>query len=149
MERTLVILKPDSVKRWLVWEIITRFEKKWLKLVACKMTILDEDVLREHYSHLVDKPFFKDIINYMTSWPVILQVWEWKNVIEIVRLMIWPTDASKAPCWTIRWDFALHVWRNVIHASENSVAAEEEIKRFFKEEEIYNYKRADEDIIYE
>ncbi len=148
-EKTLVILKPDTVTRWLSWEITSRFEKKWLKMVACKMTYLSEDVLREHYDHLKDKPFFPSIVSYMTSSPVILQVWEWAEAVDVVRLMIWVTNSRQAQPWTIRWDFGMSIWRNIVHASEDVEAAKNEVERFFSEEEIYSYKRADEDKLYE
>jgi len=149
MQRTLVILKPDAVTRWITGKIIDRLESKGLKLVACKMVKLNEEILREHYSHLVDKPFFPDIVRFMTSAPVILQVWEGVDAVDVVRLMTWVTNARQAQPWTIRWDFAMSVARNVIHASESPEIAEEEIKRFFSEDEIYSYKRVDEDTIYE
>ena len=149
MQRTLVILKPDAIRRGIIGKIIDRLESKGLKLVACKMVKLKEDILKEHYSHLVDKPFFPDIVKFMTSTPVILQVWEGVEVVDVVRLMVWVTNARQAQPWTIRWDFAMSVARNVIHASESPEVAEEEIKRFFKEDEIFSYKRVDEDILYE
>ncbi len=148
MQKTLVILKPDSVTRWITWEIISRLEKKWLKLVASKMVLLTEEQLKQHYSHLADKPFFPSIVKFMTSAPVILQVWEWKDVVEVVRLMAWVTNSRQAQPWTIRWDYSMSIWNNVIHASENLEVANEEIKRFFNEEEIYSYKRADENMLY-
>lgn len=148
MQRTLVILKPDSIKRAITWEIISRFEKKWLKLVWSKMTVLTEDLLKQHYSHLADKPFFSWIVSFMTSAPVILQVWEWKDAIEVIRLMVWVTNSRQAQPWTVRWDFSMSIWNNVVHASENLEAANEEVARFFNENEIYSYSRADENFIY-
>jgi len=148
MQRTLVILKPDAVSRGITGEIISRLEKKGLKLVWSKMVVLTEDQLKEHYSHLVDKPFFKGIVEFMTSAPVILQVWEWKDVVEVVRLMAWVTNSRQAQPWTIRWDFSMSIWNNVIHTSENLNVANEEISRFFNENEIYSYKRADENMLY-
>ena len=149
MQRTLVILKPDAVTRGIVWKIIDRLESKWLKMVACKMVQLDEQILKDHYSHLVDKPFFPEIVKFMTSAPVVLQVWEGVDAVDVVRLMIWVTNARQAQPGTIRWDFANSIGRNVIHASENEEIAEEEIKRFFDENEIFSYKRLDEVMIYE
>ncbi len=149
MQRTLVILKPDAVTRGITWKIIDRLESKGLKLVACKMVMLNEEILREHYSHLVDKPFFPDIVKFMTSAPVILQVWEGVDAVDVVRLMTGVTNARQAQPGTIRGDFAMSVARNVIHASESPEIAEQEIKRFFKEEEIFSYKRLDEDMLYE
>jgi len=149
MQRTLVILKPDAVTRGITWKIIDRLESKGLKLVACKMVMLNEEVLKEHYSHLVDKPFFPDIVKFMTSAPVILQVWEGVDAVDVVRLMTGVTNARQAQPGTIRGDFAMSVARNVIHASESPEVAEKEIKRFFKDEEIFSYRRLDEDVLYE
>lgn len=149
MERTLVIIKPDAMVRWIAGKIIDRLESKWLKLVACKMTKLNEEILKEHYSHLVDKPFFSLIVKFMTSAPVILQVWEWLEAVKVTRQIVWVTNARQAQPWTIRWDWAMSVARNTIHASESPQIAEEEIKRFFTENEIYSYKRIDESVLYE
>ena len=148
MQKTLIILKPDSVTRGITWEIISRLEKKWIKLVASKMVRLTEDQLKEHYSHLADKPFFPGIVDFMTSAPVILQVWEGKDVVEVIRLIAGVTNSRQAQPGTIRWDFSMSIGNNVIHASENLEAAEEEIARFFSEEEIYSYTRADENMLY-
>lgn len=148
MQRTLVILKPDAVSRAITGKIISRLEEKWLKLVASKMVMLTEEQLKQHYSHLVDKPFFPGIVSFMTSAPVILQVWEGKDAVEVVRLMAWVTNSRQAQPGTIRWDFSMSIGNNVIHASENLDAAKEEIARFFDESEIYSYKRADENMLY-
>lgn len=149
MQKTLVILKPDAVKRWITWKIIERLESKWLKLVASKMQLLDESILKEHYSHLATKPFFPSIVEYMTSAPVILQIWEWVYSCEVVRLTLWATNARTALPWTIRWDFAMSISKNTMHASESLEAANIEIKRFFKEEEIFSYVRSDEEQVYD
>jgi len=148
MQKTLVILKPDSVTRGITGEIISRLEKKGLKLVASKMVKLTEDQLREHYSHLVDKPFFPRIVSFMTSAPVILQVWEGKDAVEVVRLMAGVTNSRQAQPGTIRGDYSMSIGNNVIHASENLEIANEEIARFFDKNEIFSYKRADEDMLY-
>jgi len=148
MQRTLIILKPDALTRGITGDIISRLEKKGLKLVWSKMSVLNEDILKEHYSHIADKPFFPGIVRFMTSAPVILQVWEGKDVVEVVRLMAWVTNSRQAQPGTIRWDFSMSIWNNVIHASESLEAANEEIDRFFKDNEIYSYKRADENYTY-
>ena len=148
MQKTLVILKPDAVTRGITWEIISRLERKWLKLVASKMVKLTEEQLKQHYSHLVDKPFFPGIVSFMTSAPVILQVWEGKDAVEVVRLMAWVTNSRQAQPGTIRWDYSMSIGNNVIHASENLEAASEEIARFFDDSEIYSYQRADENMLY-
>jgi len=148
MQKTLIILKPDALTRGITWEIISRLEKKWLKLVASKMVKLTEEQLKEHYSHLVDKPFFPKIVQFMMSAPVILQVWEGKDVVEVVRLMAGVTNSRQAQPWTIRWDYSVSIGNNVIHASESLEVANEEISRFFDDSEIYSYSRVDEPMLY-
>ncbi len=148
MKRTLVILKTDALKRWLTGKIIDRLESKWLKLVASKMTVLDEEILKVHYSHLADKPFFPEIVEYMTDWPVVLQVWEGKDAPSIVRLMLGITNSAEANPGTIRWDLAVGKWKNLMHASESDEAAVVEVERFFKAEEIYSYTKVDESELY-
>jgi nucleoside-diphosphate kinase len=98
-ELSLIILKPDTVSRWITWQITDRFEKKWLKLVATKMKTLNSWLLADHYSHLSDKPFFPEILSYMTSAPVVLQIWEWKNVVELVRKLVGATNPLDANPW--------------------------------------------------
>lgn len=149
LQKTLVILKPDAMSRGIAGKITDRLESKWLKLVACKMAQLDEAILTDHYSHLASKPFFPGIVAYMTSAPVIIQIWEWIDVCEVVRLMLWATNARAALPWTIRWDFAMSISKNVMHASESLEAAQVEIKRFFKEDEVFSYVRSDEAQVYD
>jgi len=148
MQKTLVILKPDSVTRGITGEIISRLERKGLKLVGSKMVRLTEEQLKQHYAHLADKPFFPGIVEFMTSAPVILQVWEGKEVVEVVRLITGVTNSRQAQPGTIRWDFSMSIGNNVIHASENEQVAEEEVARFFDKDEIYSYSRADENMLY-
>lgn len=149
MQKTLVLLKPDCVARWHTWEVTSRFERKWLKLIASKMTMLSTEILEEHYSHLADKPFFPNILKYMQASPVVLQIWEWDDVVDVVRLMIWVTNPTQAQPGTVRWDFAISISGNIIHASESEDAADAEIRRFFTPEEVYTYARADEWYLYE
>lgn len=148
-QQTLVILKPDCVARWLTGEVISRFEKKGLKLVASKMSSLSTEVLEEHYSHLADKPFFPKVVEMMQSAPVVIQMREWDDVIDVVRLMIWVTNPTQAQPGTVRWDFAISISGNIIHASESEDAAKAEIGRFFDEKEIHTYVRPDESFLYE
>lgn len=147
-ELSLVILKPDAVSRWITWKIIDRFEIKGLKLIANKMSRLDEWLLKDHYAHLADKPFFSDILNYMTSAPVILQVWGWNNVVEVIRKLVWATNPLEANPWTVRHDFAINIDKNLIHASDSIENAKIEINRFFEENEINYYNRVDESMVY-
>jgi len=147
MEKTLVIIKPGAVRRGLVGNIIKRFEDKGLKIVAMKMKQLDDKILEEHYAHHKDKPFFPRLIKAMKASPVILMILEGKDAIEVVRNMAGPTNGRTASSGTIRGDFSMSVQNNIIHASDSIEAAEKEIKRFFSNNEIYDYRRL-EDLIY-
>jgi len=141
MQKTLIILKPDAVQRGLVGEILSRFEKKGLKLVANKMTRLSSDLLQEHYSHLVEKPFFPAIESFMMSSPVVIQVWEGFKAIDTVRLMCGVTNSREAAPGTIRGDLSSSYGSNVIHASDSPEAAEAEVKRFFADHEVFSYDK--------
>lgn len=143
MERTLVLVKPDGIQRGLVGEVIKRFERKGLKLVGVKMMSLDEAVLREHYAHIVDKPFYAGVENFMKSTPVIAMCWEGVEAVEAVRLVAGITKARDAAPGTIRGDLAMSVACNVIHASDSKENAVKEVKRFFKPDEIFEYDKTE------
>nr|WP_244831488.1 nucleoside-diphosphate kinase [Candidatus Vampirococcus lugosii] len=130
-------------------KVISRFEEKGLKLVGCKMIELNNEVLEKHYDHLKDKPFFPSIVSYMTSSPVLVQAWEGVEAVDVVRLMIGVTNSRQAQPGTVRGDFAMSIGRNIVHASEDIDAAKVELERFFDQNELYSYTRADEDKIYE
>lgn len=147
-EQTLIIIKPDALNRTVVGEIIHRFERKGLKIVGMKMTHLTEDVLEEHYSHLKDKPFYPILMKFMQAAPSLLMILEGNNVVEVVRKMAGPTHGAEADAGTIRGDYSLSNQNNVVHASDSVENAEKEIKRFFKPEEIFDYKRIDTEMIY-
>jgi nucleoside-diphosphate kinase len=147
-EQTLIIIKPDALNRTVVGEIIHRFERKGLKIVGMKMTHLTEDVLEEHYSHLKDKPFYPILMKFMQAAPSLLMILEGNNVVEVVRKMAGPTHGAEAEAGTIRGDYSLSNQNNVVHASDSVENAEKEIKRFFKPEEIFDYKRIDTEMIY-
>jgi len=144
-ERTLVILKPDAVQRGLVGEIISRFEKRGLKIVAMKMVKVSRELAEEHYKIHRGKPFFEPTVNYITSSPVVAMVIEGRKAIEVVRKMMGSTDPQKAEPGTIRGDYALYIGRNIIHGSDSKENAEFEINLWFKEDEIFDYKRIDEE----
>ncbi|MAG21962.1 MAG: nucleoside-diphosphate kinase [Candidatus Diapherotrites archaeon] len=148
MERTLVIIKPDAINRCLVGEILRRFEKKGLKIAAMKMVTLQPYVLKEHYAEHKDKVFFKGLINYMTSIPSIPIILEGKDIVNVVRTMIGSTQGREAEPGTIRGDYSVSNQNNLVHAAESKEKAEEEIKRFFKEDEIYTYQKMNFDWIY-
>jgi len=140
MEKTLVLLKPDSVQRGFIGEIISRFEKKGLKIVGLKMLHVTPALAKEHYSHLVSKPFYPDLEKFITMCPIVAMAVEGKEAVEVVRLMCGPTNATKAPAGTIRGDLSNSTSRNVIHASDSKETAAKEVPRFFKNEELFNYE---------
>lgn len=142
-ERTLVLIKPDAIQRGLLGQITARFETKGLKLVGCKMMSLDEAVLREHYAHIADKPFFPGISKFMQSTPVIVMCWEGLDVVDTVRRITGITKAREAEAGSIRGDFAMSIGCNVIHASDSLDNALAEVKRFFKTDEIYGYDKSE------
>lgn len=139
MEQTLIILKPSSLQRGLTGSIINRFEQKGLIIAGIKMMRLDETILREHYAHLVDRPFFPSLVKSMTATPVIVMCLRGVNVVEVVRTMTGATNCRKASPGTIRGDFGMSGQENIIHASDSVENADIEIKRFFKEDEIFDY----------
>jgi nucleoside-diphosphate kinase len=148
MEQTLIIIKPDAVNRSIIGEILHRFERKGLKLIGMKMEHLKEKVLDEHYSHLCDKPFFPRIRDFMRCAPAVLLVIEGNNAVDVIRKMAGVTHGGEADPGTIRGDYSLSIQNNVIHASDSVESAKEEVKRFFKEEEIFSYEKIDSSMIY-
>lgn len=140
MEKTLVILKPSSIQRGLIGKVISRFENKGLRLAGMKMIQLDDAILNEHYSHLKDKPFFDRVKTSMMSCPVIVQCWEGIDAAAVVRNLIGKTNGREAQAGTIRGDFSVSSQENIVHASDSSESAQIELKRFFKENEIFAYK---------
>ncbi len=150
-ERTFVMVKPDGVHRGLVGETISRLEARGLKLVAADVRQLDEETAGEHYAEHVDKPFYDDLVSFITSGPVVPMVWEGADATRQVRAMIGETDPLDAASGTVRGDFALDISRNVIHASdhEDEGANEREISIFFDDDQLTSYERLDETWLYE
>lgn len=142
-EQTLLIVKPDAVTRGLIGEVLHRCERKGFKVVGMKFMHLPTDLLEEHYSHIKDKPFFPGVVKFMQSAPALAVALEGKNVANAVRAMAGVTNAAEALPGTLRGDFALSIQQNVVHVSEDLAAAETEVKRFFKPEELFHYDRAD------
>lgn len=136
MNRTFAMVKPDGVEKGLVGEIISRFEKKGLKIVALKIMKITPELAEKHYSEHKGKPFFADLVNFITSGPVAAMVLEGENVIPTVRTMMGATNPQDAAPGTIRGDFALTIDENIIHGSDSPESAMREIGIFFKEEEI-------------
>ncbi|MDD3898807.1 MAG: nucleoside-diphosphate kinase [Syntrophomonadaceae bacterium] len=136
MNRTFAMVKPDGVEKGLVGEIISRFEKKGLKMVALKIMKITPELAEKHYSEHKGKPFFADLVNFITSGPVAAMVLEGENVIPTVRTMMGATNPQDAAPGTIRGDFALTIDENIIHGSDSPESAMREIDLFFKEEEM-------------
>lgn len=139
MEQTLVIIKPSAIERGLIGEIISRFQRKGLNIAGLKMMQLDEKILREHYAHLVERPFFPWILESMMATPVIVACIKGTDAVSIVRMMTGATNGRKAEPGTIRGDFSVSSQENIIHASDSVENANIEINRFFKPEEIFDY----------
>ena len=139
MERTLVIIKPCAVQRGLIGEVLSRFERRGLKLVAMKMTRLDAEICRRHYAHLVDKPLYPIIEESMTAAPVVLCCMEGIDAVEVVRTMAGATNGRKALPGTIRGDYCVSHQENIIHASDSLESAAQELERFFKPEDYCSY----------
>lgn len=132
IEKTYIMLKPDCIKRGLMGKVISRIEKKGYKIVDAKMMRLDETVLREHYAHIVDKPFFPEIVEYMTLGPVLAMIVEGESAVKGMRILMGATKFEEAAAGTIRGDFAFCTTENLIHGSDSAENAEIEINRFFK-----------------
>jgi len=157
IERTFVAIKPDGVKRALIGEIIQRFEKKGLKIVAMKMVWVDKEMSKKHYAAHINKPFYKSLEEFITMGPVVGMVIEGISAVEVVRSIVGGTEPKSAAPGTIRGDYSHHSYAytdakkksifNLIHASGNKPEAEQEIKLWFSDKEIHSYKRADEDLV--
>lgn len=138
-ETTLILFKPDAIEKNIVGAVLARFQAEGFQIHAVKMMRLDDRILREHYAHVADKPFFPGIITFMTKTPVIALVLAGENAISRVREMIGPTDSQAAAPGTIRGDFGEDKMVNVCHASDSNETAAEEIKRFFKPGEVFAF----------
>ncbi len=149
MERSFVMLKPDAVLRRLMGTVLTRFEERGLKIVAAKMMSISEDLAKEHYGEHKEKPFFNDLVSYITSAPVLAMVIEGDDCISLIRKMVGATNPKEADLGTIRGDYALETGRNIIHASDSPASAKREIALFFEDSEINEYTLPDESLIYE
>lgn len=142
MQTTLVLLKPDCVTKKNVGEVIRRFEAAGFQIRGCKMMKLGSAVLREHYSHIADKPFFPDVEAFMSSAPVVALALSGEGVIEKIRMLTGPTDSTAAEKGTIRGDLGVDKMVNVVHASDSPEAAEAELQRFFLPEEVFDASAA-------
>jgi nucleoside-diphosphate kinase len=149
MERTLIIAKPDAVQRGLIGEIIARMERKGLKLLGIKMMSLDSALLAAHYAHLTDKPFYKGLEEFMKSSPVVVMAWEGFECVASIRTLVGATNPREALAGTIRGDYSIGTGRNLIHASDSPENGKDEIARFFKKEELFEYDKSEYMEIYE
>ena len=148
MEQTLVILKPSAIARGLMGEILSRIERKGIIVTGLKMMQLDENILKEHYAHLVDRPFFPSIVESMTATPVVVMCLEGVDVVAVFRKMVGVTNGRNAEPGTLRGDLCMSGQANIIHASDSVENAQIEIRRFFNPGEIFDYKPANASFLY-
>jgi nucleoside-diphosphate kinase len=142
-ERTLIIIKPDGIQRHLAGQIISRLERKGLKLVAAKFMLIPPELARQHYAAHKHKPFFEPAVKFMTSAPSLLMIWEADGCVDMVRKMIGQTFGYEAQPGTIRGDFGCSQRYNLIHGSDSPESARDEIKMFFEPDEIVDYELSD------
>ena len=147
-ERTLIIIKPDGIQRHLTGEIIGRFERKGFKLVAAKFMQISEKLARQLYAVHQGKPFFEGLVKYLSSAPSVVMVWEAEGVVDMARKMLGATFGYDAEPGSIRGDFSSSRGYNLVHGSDSVKSAEQEIKLFFRRDEIIDYKLADADWLY-
>jgi nucleoside-diphosphate kinase len=141
MERTYLMIKPDGVQRNLIGEVVSRFEKKGFTLVGAKLMTLSKEIAETHYAEHKERPFFGELVSFITSGPVFAMVWEGENVISTARTMMGTTNPAEAAPGTIRGDYGVQVSMNVIHGSDSSESAEREISIFFNEKQLNNYEK--------
>jgi len=141
MERTFLMVKPDGVQRGLIGEIVSRFEKKGFKLVAAKLMTVSRELAEVHYAEHREKPFFEELVGFITSGPVFAMIWEGENVISVARQMMGKTNPADAAPGTIRGDYGISVGMNIIHGSDSPESAEREIKLWFREQDQISYEK--------
>ena len=149
IERTYLMVKPDGVQRGLVGEIVTRFEKKGLKLVAAKLMVIPKETAEKHYGEHKDKKFFPSLISYITSGPVFAMVWEGENAVQVCRNIMGKTNPQESAPGTIRGDYCMVTGLNIIHGSDSPESAAREIGIFFKPEELVDYTKDSNKWLYE
>ncbi|KQL53704.1 nucleoside diphosphate kinase [Heyndrickxia shackletonii] len=148
MEKTFLMVKPDGVQRQLIGEIVSRFEKKGFHLVGAKLMKVSTELAEKHYGEHKERPFFGELVDFITSSPVFAMVWEGENVIATARQMMGSTNPKDAQPGTIRGDFGVTVGKNIIHGSDSPESAEREIGLFFKSEELVDYTKLINEWIY-
>jgi nucleoside-diphosphate kinase len=148
MEKTFLMVKPDGVQRNLVGEIVNRLERKGFKLVGAKLMQISDELASEHYGEHKERPFFGELVDFITSGPVFAMVWEGENVIKTAREMMGKTNPAEAAPGTVRGDYGVTVGKNVIHGSDSPESAEREINLFFDQKELVSYSKQDSAWIY-
>ncbi|AIZ60614.1 nucleoside-diphosphate kinase [Bacillus safensis] len=139
MDKTFLMVKPDGVERQLIGDIVSRFEKKGLQLVGAKLMSIPKEVAETHYGEHKEKPFFGELVDFITSGPVFAMVWQGEQVVDVTRQIIGKTNPKEALPGTIRGDYGLTVGKNIIHGSDSPESAEREINLFFKQEELTSW----------
>ncbi|QGQ46694.1 nucleoside-diphosphate kinase [Metabacillus sediminilitoris] len=142
MEKTFLMVKPDGVQRQLIGEIVSRFERKGLQLVGAKLMTISEDLAQQHYGEHKGKPFYGELVEFITSGPVFAMVWQGENVVELTRKMMGKTNPKDADPGTIRGDYCMNVGQNIIHGSDSPESADREIALFFNESELVGYDKS-------
>ena len=142
MERTFVAIKPDGVQRGLVGEVISRLERRGLKLVAIRLMQVDEELAGRHYAEHVDRPFFSSLVSFITSGPIVAMIWEANNAVALARQTMGSTNPGEAAPGTIRGDFGIDIGRNIVHGSDGPESAEREIGLFFGSGDALDYTRS-------
>jgi nucleoside-diphosphate kinase len=137
MQKTFIIFKPDAMQKRIVGTVLSRFEAAGFDVIGCKMARLSPALLREHYAHVADKPFYPEIEEFMKSLPVIMIALQGKDVVKRVRDLLGPTDSRKADKGTIRGDFGTDMMKNIVHASDSVENGKAELARFFKADELF------------
>ena len=141
MEKTLVLVKPDGVQRGLIGTVIGRIENKGLKIAGLKLIHVSEELAKEHYGEHVDRPFFGDLVSFITSSPVVALAIEGDNAVTVMRTLMGGTNPQEAAPGTIRGDFGMTIGMNLVHGSDSPESAERELNLFFQKEEVLDYKR--------
>ena len=142
MERTFVAIKPDGVQRGLIGDVISRLERRGLKLVAIRLMQVDEDLAGRHYAEHVDRPFFGSLVSFITSGPIVAMIWEANNAVALARQTMGATNPGEASPGTIRGDFGVDIGRNIVHGSDSLESAGREIGLFFGEDGGLEYVRS-------
>jgi nucleoside-diphosphate kinase len=141
MEQTLILVKPDAMQRGMAGEILARLERRGLRIAAMRMLRVDEDLASRHYAEHTQKPFYRTLVDFITSTPIVAAVMEGPNAVEVVRATMGATDPAKASPGTIRGDFGMYITQNLIHGSDSTDSAAREIALFFDKGDIYSYPR--------